>query len=76
MTAAQFNLANMYSTGRGVPADLVLAHMWFNVAGANGDEQARGIRERLEWRMTPEDISRATDLARLCFASSYKECGP
>ena len=73
---AQYDLGIMYANGEGVPRDFVLAHMWFNVAVANGDGQARRVRERLEWRMTPEDIGRATDLARLCFASSYRECGP
>ncbi|MDE2772197.1 MAG: tetratricopeptide repeat protein [Gemmatimonadota bacterium] len=76
IVGAQYELGIMYANGRGVPADLVLAHMWSNLAVANGDGRARRIRERLEWRMTPEDISRATDLARLCFASGYRECGP
>ncbi len=52
-----------------VPTDTVLAHMWFNMAGANGDARARSERERLERYMTQEDIgalptSRAGVLSR------------
>ncbi|MDE2773724.1 MAG: hypothetical protein OXI46_08470 [Gemmatimonadota bacterium] len=58
-----------------VPTDTVLAHMWFNMAGANGEARARTQRERLERYMTREDIKRATDYARRCVESGYRECG-
>jgi len=34
--SAQFNLGAKYSIGKGVLADNIGAHMWFNIAGANG----------------------------------------
>ena len=37
----------MYLNGRGVPQDDVTAHMWLNLAGAQGLEEAREIRDRL-----------------------------
>ena len=37
----QFNLGLIYLDGRGVLKDPVLAHMWFNIAGAIGSETAR-----------------------------------
>ena len=40
----------MYVDGRGVLKDSVLAHMWFNIAGANGDETARS--GRTIWNVT------------------------
>ena len=33
---AQLVLAIMHQDGNGVPLELVRAHMWFNIAGANG----------------------------------------
>ena len=73
---AQLNLGVMYSNGRGVLKDSVRAHMWFNIAGANGDEAARKQRDNLEDDMTSAEISRATELARTCMASDYKDCQP
>ena len=73
---AQFNLAVMYYNGEGVPQDLVLAHMWVNIAGTNGNETSRNARDILEPDMTPAEIRRATDLARTCMASDYRNCEP
>ena len=75
-TAGQYGLAFMYSEGRGVLKDSVLAHMWWNIAGANGDETARNNRDILERDMTRDEIGRATELARECMASDYRDCGP
>ena len=73
---AQFNLGTMYADGRGVLKDSVLAHMWLNVAGANGNAAARDVRDSLERDMTRAEISRATELARTCMASDYQNCEP
>ena len=73
---AQFNLAVMYYNGEGVPQDLVLAHMWVNIAGTNGNETSRNARAILEPDMTLAEIRRATDLARTCMASDYRNCEP
>ena len=73
--AEQGDASAQYTLGGGVLEDPVLAHMWYNIAGANGKEPARGRREGLESVMTREDISRATELARRCMASNYQECG-
>ena len=37
-TGAQFHLGWMYANGKGVPKDYVMAHMFLNIAGANGDK--------------------------------------
>ena len=39
---AQLNLGLMHRNGEGVLRDLVLAHMWFNIAGA--DVHGLGLR--------------------------------
>ena len=71
---AQYNLGLMYANGRGVLKDSVLAHMWYNIAGANGNEAARELRDSLERDMTRAEVSRATELARVCMASDYQDC--
>ena len=53
----------------------VIAHMWLNIAGANGDDNARTARDGVELLMTPDEINRATRLARECMASDYRNCG-
>ena len=71
---AQYDLGLRYSNGEGVLKDSVLAHMWFNIAGANGNEAAREGRDNLERDMTRDEITRATELARACMASDYQDC--
>ncbi len=73
---AQKNLGAMYATGEGVLKDSVLAHMWSNIAGANGNARARKLRDSLERDMTRAEVSRATELARVCMTSDYQDCEP
>ena len=73
---AQFNLGVMHAKGEGVLKDSVLAHMWSNIAGANGNEAARELRDSLERDMTRAEVSRATELARVCMTSDYQDCEP
>ena len=73
---AQLNLGVMYATGAGALKDSVLAHMWSNIAEANGNEEAREFRDILERDMTRAEISRATELAQTCMALDYQDCEP
>ena len=61
---AQLNLGDMYEKGQGVPQDYVLAHMWLNLAAAQGIEIAGEIRNLLAKNMTPAQIAKAQRLAR------------
>ena len=70
------NLGLMHAKGEGVLKDSVLAHMWSNIAGANGNEAARELRDSLERDMTRAEVSRATELARVCMTSDYQDCEP
>ena len=74
--AAQYHLGIMYAAGRGLLKDSVLAHMWWNIASANGHETAREVRDDLERDMTRAEISRATELAQACMAADYQDCEP
>ena len=72
---AQYALGLSYGAGLGgVLEDSVLAHMWFNIAGANGNARARKLRNSIEREMTRAEVSRATELARVCMASDYQDC--
>ena len=72
--SAQTSLGLMLANGQGVIQDTVYAHMWSNIAAANGSENARGNKDILVKEMTPQDISKAQDLARECVKKNYKDC--
>jgi len=61
---ALYQLGLSYSTGHGVPQDLVLAHKWLNLAAMTGSREARGIRAEIARDMTPAQIAEAQRLAR------------
>jgi len=71
---AQSKLGFRYGTGQGVIQDNVYAHMWFNIAASNGQKLAKSNKDILVERMTPQDISKAQDLARECVKKNYKDC--
>jgi hypothetical protein len=62
---AQFALGIKYDLGEtvgvttGVPEDKVLAYMWYNLAAAQGDENAPGLKDTLEQQMTRDQIAEA-----------------
>ncbi len=60
---AQYDLGVMYFMGRGVPQDVVQAHLWLNLAAAQGDELARINRDRMTEQMTPAQLADAQRLA-------------
>ena len=69
---AQHNLGLMYNNGNGVPKDLVQAHVWYNIAGANGEENAKKFLPNVEKEMTSEQKAEAMKLARELFAKLPK----
>ena len=50
--------------GQGVPKDYVLAHMWMNLAAANGQVWSSERRDTIAAKMTPSQIEKAQVLAR------------
>jgi len=64
----------MYFAGYGVPQNYVTAHMWYNIAAANGDELSAEVRGIVAARMTTEQVVEAQRRARVCLASSYQDC--
>ena len=61
---AQYFLGFMYVGGRGVPEDDVLAYMWWNLAAAQGNEDAQEDKDRIEQQMTREQIAEGQRLSR------------
>jgi hypothetical protein len=64
-------MGEMYRDGHGVPQDFILAHMWLNLATAQGNPEAEKMRDELAERMTPSQIAEAQRLAR-----EWKPKGP
>ena len=60
---AQSKLGLSYLVGRGVPQEFVQAHMWFNLAAANGDKSASEYRDQVGNNMTSEQLAEAQRLA-------------
>ena len=61
---AQNSLGFMYDKGRGVPRNTNIAHMWYSLAAAQGDEQAAGNRDIVAEKMTTAEIAEAQLRAR------------
>ena len=61
---AQYNLGIMYDKGQGVPQDYIQAYMWTSLAADPGDENAVEGLERLEEKMSSDQIAQAQRLAR------------
>lgn len=59
-----FELAMMYATGRSVPADLVSAHKWFNIAAVRGNAAAARLRREIAAEMSDAEIAAAQRAAR------------
>ena len=66
--------------GTGVLQDYVRAHMWFNIAAANGhknavkSKNASKNRDIIAKRMNSNQIETAQKLARECVRKKYKGC--
>jgi hypothetical protein len=72
---AQFFLGTMYYTGQGFPSrDFLHAHMWCNLAAANGNARASEVRDLIASLMTSEQLAVAQILARECQARKFKNC--
>lgn len=73
--AAQYDLAGMYRNGEGVPTDLTLAYAWYSLAasyGASDEErqQAQHARENCAEQLSPPELARAKEIARIWLSDS------
>jgi len=60
-----FELGLMYSTGNFVPADMVAAHKWFNIAAMRGNSEAARLRREIASEMSEAEIAAAQRAARV-----------
>ncbi len=60
-------LGMMYSTGNSVPADMVAAHKWFNIAAMRGNSEAARLRREIAGEMSDAEIAAAQREARVWF---------
>jgi TPR repeat protein len=64
-SSAYFDLGVAFSTGsHGLSCDLVEAHKWFNLAAAQGHEEAAGCRADISDEMSAREIAEAQRRAR------------
>ncbi len=59
-----FERGMMCASGRSVPADLVSAHMWFNLAAMKGNPEAARLRREIAAEMSDSEIGQAQRAAR------------
>ena len=71
---AQYNLGRLYYLGKGVPENLVYAHMWANQASSNGFKMGSELTELLTELMTTNQIKQARKLGKECMIKNYKGC--
>ena len=62
---AKLNLGVMLEQGvPGLPVNVVLAHMWFNLAAAQGSADAAKFRDEVAANMSSEQVAEAQRLAQ------------
>jgi len=71
---AQFFVGRMYRDGLGIHKDNVLAHAWFNVAAALGNEEAKLEVKNLELSMQNFEIQQSTGIYLQCRLTDFKNC--
>ena len=72
--SAYFDLGVAFSTGsHGVTCDLIEAHKWFNLAAAQGHDEAAWCRADVSDEMTAREIAEAQRRAREWLASTARK---
>ena len=69
---SQYYLGTMHIKGTGVLQDYCRAHLWLNVASAQGHPKARTQLEKLTRMMSPHQVADAQKLARAWMAKRSK----
>ena len=59
-----FSMGMAFSSGAGVPVDLVQAHKWFNIAAMRGHKDAAQLRREIAEQMSDSEIGCAQRAAR------------
>lgn len=71
--SAYYDLGVMYSTGsHGLDCDLIEAHKWFNLAAAQGHEEAAWCRGDISDEMSAREIAEAQRRAREWLSAGHR----
>lgn len=65
---AAYQLGLKHYHGRGVPKDVVVAYMWFNIGAAGRNESAANARDLMETRLTKDQVAEAQRMTRVWMA--------
>jgi uncharacterized protein len=63
-SVAQRELGELYAKAQGASHDDVTAYMWFSLAAAQGDKEARASLNGIERKLTAGQLEQAQRLAR------------
>ena len=74
LARAQNYLGIMHANGDGVPQSNVRAYIWWSVAAAQGQEDAKRNRGLITERLTPDQLTQAQQIATRCIDSDYQDC--
>ena len=64
----------MCAKSEGVLQDTIAAHMWFNIAAADGLKHAAKNRDIVADMLSSADIIKAQQMAKRCMSSGFKDC--
>jgi TPR repeat protein len=68
MLLRNLTVGHMLYNGVGKPKDNVMAYVWWNIAAAQGHEDAKETRGIIEEEMTPNQIADAQKLSKEYYA--------
>ena len=64
----------MYANGDGVPQNNVRGYVWWSVAAAQDQKDAKRNRGIVAKRLTPDQLTQAQQIATRCLESDYQDC--
>ena len=67
-------IGHLYVDGEGVPKNLTLAYMWYQIGAAAGFKDSEENRDRIAGVMDQDSILLAKKKAKICIESLYKTC--
>lgn len=72
---AQQLLGSLYYKGEGAePDDVSKAYMWYDVAAAQGNEEAKKDRDNVAKELNPQQLAAAREKAQKCKVSKFAQC--
>ncbi len=72
---AQVLLGSLYYKGDGKePDDIAKAYMWYDIAAAQGNDEAKKELVTVSSGLTPQQVAAAQAKAQACKSSGYQQC--